>query len=74
MRSAALNKVIGQVPAIDIDSVEEVQTIMRGCVTDHNIILHLISEHVTSVSGDENHFPIAPGTMIDDMVRLLSDE
>ena len=72
MRSAALNKVIGQVPALDNDSVEELWTIISsGGVTSHR---NLIIEHLTSVSGDENHFSIAPGTMIDDMVRLLSDE
>ena len=31
-------------------------------------------EHMTSVSGDGDHLPIVPGTIIDDMISSLTDD
>ena len=38
------------------------------------MIVSLLFEHLTSVSGDENHSPIVPGNMIGEMINALPDE
>ena len=38
------------------------------------MIIEHVLEHLTSVSGDLDHLPISPSTMISEMINALPDE
>ena len=40
----------------------------------HRMIIEHVLEHLTSVSGDLDHAPISPSTMISEMINALPDE
>jgi hypothetical protein len=75
MRQGALNKTLCNSPLLDDRGVEALWTIYhnRGPVAHRMIIEHVL-EHLTSVSGDLDHAPISPSTMISEMINALPDE
>ena len=38
------------------------------------MMIEHVLEHLTSISGDRDHLPISPSTMISEMINALSDE
>ena len=73
VRTAALNKVLNSSPLLDDEGDEELWTIFSSTGVHRMIIKNFIGS-LTSVSGDENHSTIVPGTLVVDMISSLSDD
>ena len=75
MRQGALKKALHQVPLLDDSQIAALWTIFSvsgNCV--HRMIIEPVLQHLTSVSGDEDHAPIVPGTLIAEMISSLPDD
>ena len=65
MRQGALNKALCNSPLLDNRGVEALWTIYHNSgPVAHRMIIEHVLEHLTSVSGDLDHAPISPSTMI----------
>ena len=76
MRQGALNKALHQVPLLDgfTDSGPVDHLFSDSGMASHRMIIEHVLEHLTSVSGDLDHLPISPSTMISEMINALPDE
>ena len=75
MRQGALNKALHQVPLLDDSQIAALWTISSdNGIASHRMIIKHVLEHLTSVSGDLDHLPINPSTMISEMINALPDE
>jgi len=75
MRAAALNKALHHSPLLEDAQIEELWNIFSNSgATSHRMIIEHFLEHLTRVSGDPDHAPISPSTMISEMISSLPDE
>jgi hypothetical protein len=75
MRQGALNKALHQVPLLDDSQIAALWTISSdNGMASHRMIIEHVLEHLKSVSGDLDHLPISPSTMISEMINALPDE
>jgi len=75
MRQGALNKALHQVPLLDDSQIAALWTIFSNSgIGAHSMMIEHVLEHLTSVSGDLDHLPISPSTMISEMINALPDE
>jgi hypothetical protein len=75
MRQGALNKALHQGPLLDDSQIAALWAIFSDSgMSAHRMIISLLFEHLTMVSGDLDHAPIVPGTLIAEMISSLPDD
>ena len=74
MRAASLNQVTGSTPLLDDEIVMELWTMFNDSNSARRMFISLLFEHLTSVSGDDAHPTITPGSLITDMISALPDD
>ena len=69
------NRVFLQDPLLEDEQIEELWTIFDHIgASAHRIILEHVLRSLTRVSGDLEHAPIEPSTIISEMISSLPDE